>query len=742
MQEGGPDGESGDGAAVVDTALSALAVIAERQGVALTAARLAIRHGVTEKPSLDKLVAVAEAEGFRARWSRLTFEHLKTLDDAYPVILRLKDGACVIAERAVRQGNVEAIMVRDPLAPSAPQVPIDAIRLAAAWTGETVFLRRRHDAASDDQPFGFRWMAGMVIKERKLFRDVGIAALVLSVLALVPPLLYMVVIDKVLVHQRVETLIVTFAVIAVILAFETALGAIRRAMVAVATARIDARVQVAMFDRMIGLPIDFFDRTATGIIAYKLAEVRRIRTFLTGQLFSTLLDATTLIVLIPAMFLLNSILASFVLTVAAIMALVVTLYIKPMAAAYTRVMTAEHKKNSYLIEIITGMRTVKSLALEARKRREWDVRVATSVREATAVQMLSNVPQTILQPLEKLIYAGSLGLGGWLAIQDEKAIFAGTLVAFTMIATRATQPIVQIAALMQQVQEIRGAVTQVASVVNVAPEPRRVGGARPEMNQGITFSDVRFFYPDSRTPALDGVSFTIEPGTIVGVMGRSGSGKTTLTRLLQGLHQGYEGLIKLDGVELREIDLDHLRSRMGVVLQDSFLFQGTIRENILVAAPEAGVTGMIEASRMAGAEEFIERLPKSYDTMIEEHASNLSGGQRQRIAIARSLVTQPPLLVFDEATSALDPDSEAIINANLRQMAAGRTVIVISHRLASLADCDQILVMERGKLIDTGRHEDLLQRSDVYAHLWFQQNRHIAQKDRHDGTKPDAVRHG
>jgi subfamily B ATP-binding cassette protein HlyB/CyaB len=740
MREGEPEGP-GDGAAAADTALAALAVLAERQGVALTAERLAVRHGVSGPVSTDRLVRIATAEGFRARASRLTFRHLKTLGDAYPVLLRLVDGTTLIAERFVATGEVEAVIVRDPLSPTAPPVAVDALRLEDRWAGETVFVRRRHDFASDDRPFGFGWMAAVILKERRLFRDVAIAALVLSMLTLVPPLLYMVVIDRVLVHQRAETLLVVFGVVLVILGFETALGWIRRAMVAVATARIDARVQVQMFDRMIGLPIDFFDRTATGIIAYKLGEVRRVRTFLTGQLFSTLLDATTLVVLVPAMILLNSTLTLFVLGVASVMALIVALYIRPMARAYMRVMDTEHRKNSFLIEIIHGVRTVKSLALESRKRREWDVRVAASVRESTALQNLANQPQTLLHPLEKLIYAGSLAIGGWLAIHDDKAIFAGTLVAFTMIATRATQPIVQIAALMQQVQEVRGAVAQVASVVNVAPEPRRAGGARPAMTGAITFQDVRFFYPDARTPALDGVSFRIEPGTVVGVMGRSGSGKTTLTRLLQGLHPGYEGLIKLDGVELREIDLDHLRSKMGVVLQDSFLFQGTIRDNILVAAPDAGVEAMIDAARMAGAEEFVERLPKSYDTVIEEHAANLSGGQRQRLAIARALVTDPPLLVFDEATSALDPESEAIINTNLRTMARGRTVVVISHRLTSLADCDQILVMDKGRLIDAGRHEELLQRSDVYAHLWYQQNRHL-RSDGHDGFRTGAAARG
>ncbi len=742
MRDGDPEAGSGTGTAAVDGALAAFAVLAERQGVALGADRLALRHGVAGACTTAKLVRIAEAEGFRAKAVRLDFSLLAKLGDAYPVLLRLKDGTTVIAEGFVRSAHVDAVILRDPAAPTAPGVAVDALRLEGLWNGETVLLKRRHDLMAEDRPFGFGWMLAMVLRERRLFRDVAIAALTLSVLTLVPPFLYMIVIDRVLVHHRTETLLVTFGVVLVILAFETALGWIRRSMVTTATQRIDARIQVQMFDRMVGLPIDFFDRTATGIVAYKLGEVRRVRTFLTGQLFATLLDATTLIVLVPAMFLLDVTLASFVLAVSAVMAVIVAAYIKPMAAGYAKVMETEHKKNSFLIEAIHGIRTVKSLALETRKRREWDVRVAASVRSQTDLQMLANQPQTLLHPLEKLIYAGSLALGGWMAIHDDKAVYAGTLVAFTMIATRATQPIVQIAALMQQVQEVRGAVAQVSSVVNVAPEPRRAGGARPAMTGSISFSDVRFFYPDARTPALDGVGFDVQAGTVVGIMGRSGSGKTTVTRLLQGLHQGYEGLVKFDGVELREIDIAHLRSKMGVVLQESFLFQGSIRDNILAAAPDAGPEVMIQAARMAGAEEFIERLPRSYDTLIEEGGTNLSGGQRQRIAIARALVTDPPVLVFDEATSALDPESEAIVSANLRMMARGRTVIVISHRLASLVACDQILVMDRGRVIDAGRHDELLVRSDVYAHLWYQQNRHLSPEISDGRREPPAAARG
>jgi ATP-binding cassette subfamily B protein len=215
-------------------------------------------------------------------------------------------------------------------------------------------------------------------------------------------------------------------------------------------------------------------------------------------------------------------------------------------------------------------------------------------------------------------------------------------------------------------------------------------------------------------------------------MGKSGSGKTTITRLLQRLHSDYEGLIKIDGIDVREYDVDHLRRSVGVVLQENFLFSGTIRENISAAKPDATFDDVVKAARLAGAEEFIDRLPRGYETYVYEGSPNLSGGQRQRLAIARALIVDPPILILDEATSALDADSEAIVNANLTRIANGRAMIVISHRLSSLTDADAILVLNRGVVDDIGRHEELLERNDIYSSLWYQQNTHLTPAARTD----------
>jgi ATP-binding cassette, subfamily B, bacterial HlyB/CyaB len=263
-------------------------------------------------------------------------------------------------------------------------------------------------------------------------------------------------------------------------------------------------------------------------------------------------------------------------------------------------------------------------------------------------------------------------------------------------------------------------------MVNQPKEEGRSGLAlRPQIAGQIDFIEVHFAYPGTVTPALDKVSFSIPQGTIFGIMGRSGSGKTTVTRLLQALHSDYQGQIKIDDNNLSQIDIDHLRSSIGVVLQDNLLFSGTIADAIGATKPDATLEEIMSAARLAGADEFIERLPAGYKTAIQEGSANLSGGQRQRIAIARALISNPRVLVLDEATSALDAESEAIVNANILSIAKGRTMIIISHRLSSLIAADAILVLERGKVYDVGRHHELLERCDIYSGLWHQQHRHL-----------------
>ncbi|TWB39755.1 ATP-binding cassette subfamily B protein [Nitrospirillum pindoramense] len=719
------DSSTMNGAIVDHTMLTALLLVAQHHGVHLSREQL-VRTYASGEGEVQRAVLVhaADEKGFEARAVRMSWRQLMRLGRAVPAILCLKDGTALVLTGVSPSVSPPIVYVRDPATPTQVR-PVDEIALDEIWAGDIILIKPKNAEEEERGLFGLRWLIGEVLRERRIFRDVGLAALIMSLFALVPPLAYMVVVDRILVHQRMSTLVVLACGVGFVIIFDTAFGWLRRYLVAEGAARIDGRLTAFIYDRLLGLPIEVFESLPTGLINHRMNEIWRIRNFLTGQLFGTALDSLTLIIIIPAMFFMSVSLSLWVLGIACIMFLVVLAYMPIIGRYHGKVVEAETRKNSFMIETIHGMRTVKSLALEASKRRGWDSRGAQAVKANRDLAMIANQPQTILQPLEKLTYSGTLLLGCYIALSTDQAALAGSLVAFTMLASRATQPLVQIATMLQQVQEVRGAIGQVASIVNIPPEELRADhGLRPRFRGHISFEDVSFRYAGAQNKALDRVTVDIPRGSVVGVMGRSGSGKTTLTRLLQGLHQDYDGLIKIDGVDLRQMDISHLRSNLGVVLQDNFLFSGSVRENIGAARADASFEEIIEAARMAGAEEFIERLPRGYDTYLAEGSTNISGGQRQRIAIARALLVDPPILILDEATSALDPDSEAIINSNLSRISEGRTMVVISHRLTSLVDCDMIVVMERGRVYDVGTHEELLQRCDIYRHLWFQQNRH------------------
>ena len=377
-----------------------------------------------------------------------------------------------------------------------------------------------------------------------------------------------------------------------------------------------------------------------------------------------------------------------------------------------------------MVETIHGMRTVKALAIEPAQRRLWDQRSAQSINMHFRVGRVSIAGNAITDFLGKLLPVVIIVVGAQEVF--DQTLSVGALIGFQMITGRVVQPLIAIVALVNEYQETALSVKYLGEVMNHPPEGRaNAGGLRPELEGEISFDNVTFRYPGSSVSALDRASLTIPAGAVVGVVGRSGSGKTTLTKLIQGLYSVQEGIVRFDRTDAREIELSHMRRQIGVVLQENFLFRGTVRDNISAAKSEATFEEIVAASEAAGAAEFIERLPQGYNTLLEENASNLSGGQKQRLSIARTLLTKPRILILDEAASALDPESEAIFIRNLSRIAVGRTVIMISHRLSTLVNATAILVMQQGKLMDSGRHEELLTRCETYQQLWNQQTSHL-----------------
>ncbi len=684
-----------------------------------------LRIPVGTRPPPAALVEWVRNAGLWCRATRMRWRSLVRIQTNGTTVLLLNDGSAALMVRTDPARNL--VWLRDPSATvDADGVAVDELRLSQVWSGEAILIRPERGGSLDAEPFSFMWLARMVWLEKKTLRDISIASLALSLLTILPPLLVMVVLDKVVTYQSLNTLVLVSLLLVGATLFETFLGYIRRQLIQIVATRLDAKLNLHVFKKLLNLPIDYFERTQTGAIMYQLAQMTKIRDFLTGKLLSTLLDLVTLLVLIPLLAWLSPTLTWMVVGASGLIALVIAVYLRPIRKRFGIYQMAEIRKSTVLVESVQGIRTVKSLALEPQQREAWDRTTADAAAAKQDLGDISNWPQTLVTPVEFFLNRGVLLVGAYLALTDGSSVSIGSLVAFMMLSGRVASPLVGLAKLIEDVEEVRGAVGMASLVLNNRPETASPGsGLRPRFEGAVSFNKVEFSYPGSRQRALDGVTFEIPAGTMLGVVGRSGSGKSTVTRLLQQINREYEGQIKIDGSDLREINLAHLRRSFGVVLQDNFLFRGSVRENIIAGRPGLTLSDAVRAARLAGAEEFIERMPNGYETFIEEGSPNLSGGQRQRLAIARALIHDPRILILDEATSALDPESEALVNANIQRIAHGRTMVIVSHRLSSLTDCDAIMVLEQGKVLDVAPHKELLERCQVYRQLWLQQNRHL-----------------
>jgi len=663
--------------------------------------------------------------GMWARAAKMRWKQLVNMSDARPVVLFLNDGSAALMVRTDSSRNL--VWLKDPAASfESDPVAVDELRLSQVWSGMVLMLRPQRGLSQDDEPFSFQWILNLVLIEKKLLRDILIGSVTLAVLTIFPPLIIMTVVDRVVTHRSWSTLMMVTMLLVVATAYEMMIGYCRRTQILYVATRLDAKLSLYTFRRLLGLPIDFFERTPTGEIFRAMSEAGKIKEFLTGRLLSTALDFITLVVILPVLFILNPTLTWLLIACGACILLIIFAFMAPYRRLYAKYMQAEVAKGIILIETIQGIRTVKSLALEPTQRDEWDKRTAASGEARLASQTLANWPATLVVPFEAVMTRFIILIGAAMMLADGGTGSVGSLFAFMMLGGRVAGPLVSLSKLIEDAEEQRTAIAYASAVLNSRQETTNPSaGLRPRFEGAIAFNKVEFAYPGSRTKALDGVEFSVPAGTMLGLVGRSGSGKSTITRLLQGINRDYEGYVKIDGTDLREINLAHLRRSFGVVLQENFLFRGTIRDNLLAGRAGLTLTDAVRAARLAGAEEFIERMPMGYETWIEEGSPNLSGGQRQRLAIARALIHDPRILILDEATSALDPESEALVNANIKRIAHNRTMVIVSHRLSSIMDCHQIMVMDRGKVMDIGTHDELVERCAIYRHLWMQQNRHM-----------------
>ncbi|MBR3506426.1 MAG: peptidase domain-containing ABC transporter [Lentisphaeria bacterium] len=755
------------------TSLYCLASIVKHYGDDTDVGRLMHEYAISEdEPSIRLLGKIADDLEYKTKEIHVKWDKLPKIGAAFPCIAIKKDGRFVVlcgvrevpesvaypkndetdqpklTTEALLKQSAEVVPGADPEPEETKQeqAPADdkpkLVLQAAVWdpyvadghrpsveflnkeawdekfTSRIVLVKKHYSIVDENQKFGLRWFIPEFFRQRTLPAQVAIAILAISAIGLVVPLFFQIVVDKVLVNEGRVTLMTIGIGVTIMLCVNAILEYLEKYFLLYATNRIDIRLAVKTFARLLSLPVDFYERISSGVLIKHMQQTERIRSFLSGSLFYTALELLSLLVFLPFLFIYSPVLTGVVLLFTFMMALVIALLIKPFQHRLEELYMAEGKRQAMLVETIHGIRTVKSLALEPTQQRKWNDTAAFAITRYFRVAQISITAKTLSGLIEKLMFIAIIWIGA-LAVFDG-TLTVGKLIAFQMLSGRVTGPLVHIVGLVHEYQQTLLSVRMLGVVMNCPQE--QVGGSLHHQLQGeLSIENVNFRYSPDTPMVIKDFNLHISPGSTIGLVGRSGSGKTTLTKLIQGLYPLQTGIIKYDGIDIREIDRASLRSAIGIVLQDNYFFHGTVRENLSLTKKDATMEEIIYAARLAGADEFIQKMSRGYDSLLEENASNLSGGQRQRLAIARALLPNPRFLIFDEATSALDPESETMVRKNLNMIARNRTVFIISHRLSVLCRADRIVVMDHGDLIEQGTHKELLEQGGIYADFWKQQ---------------------
>jgi len=677
--------------------------------------------------SLARITRIFTDFNLKTRSVRFSWKHLSRMGAAYPALAILRDGQTLVFsgfEEDEQTGEQHLVSYHpDAQEGESPFRFWSKEDLQKVWGGDLILVKKKRTTAADAMDFGLRWFTPEIFRQKLLFSEIVLIALFMQLLALVIPLYFQTVVDKVLVNHTLNTLNVMTIGVVVIVLFEGLFKFLRGYLLSFATSKIDMRLATRTFAKLVSLPLSFFEKSLAGIVTKHMQQTEKIREFLTGNMLESVLDATALLVFVPILFLYSAQLAVVVLVFSVLIAVVIGVLLKPFYHRLMALYGAEGERQAMLVESIQGMSTVKSLALEPARQKTWDQSAANTVSTNFSVEKMATFAQSMTKTLENGMQVAVL----WFGAQDVigGSMTVGALIAFQMLSGKVSTPLIRLVELAHEYQKIHLSIRMLGEIMNRKSE--KTGGASAlsqDLKGDIGLEGVTFRYDLGGKAVLDDISINIRAGEVIGLVGRSGSGKSTITRLIQGLHLPQSGLIRFDGVDIRELDLAHLRRSIGVVLQENFLFHGSVRENIGMTNPKAGFSAIVEAAQMAGADEFIQYLPQGYDTVLEENGANLSGGQKQRLAIARALLKKPRIMIFDEATSALDPESEYIIQENLEKIAQGRTMIIVAHRLSTLRNSDRIIVLDKGRIESIGSHDELLDKSPIYSELWSLQSRY------------------
>ena len=701
-----------------ESGLFALVLMLKLHGVAAEEDQLCHRMG-TRRVGITEMLRCAKAFGLKARtigtsWARLARTPL-------PAIAALNDGGFLLLGKA----EDDEVLVQRSSEPR--PLKLKRSEFETMWDGRLVLMARRASLSDLSRRFDITWFLGAIHKYRRLLGEVLIASFFLQLFALVSPLFFQVVIDKVLVHRGLSTLEVLVVGLAAIAVFEATLSTLRTYLFAHTTNRIDVELGARLYRHLISLPLIYFQTRRVGDSVARVHELENIRNFLTSSALTFVIDLLFTAVFLAVMFVYSPLLTFIVLSAfplyIGISAVATPLFRRRLDEKFRR--GAENQ--AFLVESVTGVQTLKALAVEPQMNRRWEEQLAGYVAASFRVVSLGNVTTQAVQLVNHLVVIAILFFGARLVIQGNLTV--GGLVAFNMLASRVSTPVLRIAQIWQDFHQARLSIERLGDVLNTRPESTAgVGRAvLPPIRGAVTFDHVGFRYRVDGPEILHDVSLHVAAGQVVGIVGPSGSGKSTLAKLIERIYLPETGRVLVDGIDLAMTDAAWLRRQVGIVLQEDILFNRSVAENIALADPAMPMQRIIDAAKLAGAHEFILELPEGYETVVGERGCTLSGGQRQRIAIARALVGDPRVLIFDEATSALDYESERVIQENMRRICEGRTVFIIAHRLSAVRRANRIITIEYGRIVEDGTHDELIRSNGRYANL------HLLQAGTNDG---------
>jgi subfamily B ATP-binding cassette protein HlyB/CyaB len=706
-----------------DWGFRCLVVAARILGVPADYNQLIRAYPPTQYPNLRLLRA---AKGLNLKAKKTTGSTNRLEGMPLPAIISMKDGDVVL----LLQITPEKLLVYDPTTAekgvgARPSI-IETEKFKERWSGEAILLARRFSFAAMGEKFGITWFLPVMGRFKKLFSEVFVASFFLQSFGLITPLFSQVIIDKVLVHKGLSTLDILVVGIFIINTFEWLLSFLRSYLFSHTTNRVDVILGTKLYKHLLALPLQFFEARRVGEVIARVRELDTVRQFITGTALTVVLDILFSTVFIVVMFFYN-VKLTFVALGAIPFFVILSIFVTPvLRERLKKKFQCNAESQSYMVESVTGIGTVKSLAVEPQLNQKWEGLLANYVTSSFKAGILATFGSGTAHFIQKTSTLAILWIGAQEVIAGDMTV--GQLIAFQMLAGRVAEPVLRLASLWQDFQQVRLSLERLGDVLNFPAEPE-VSPSRTTL--GTIKGDVRiegltFRYRLDTPPVLEDIDLIVPPGTTVGIVGRSGSGKSTLAKLIQRLYIADRGRILIDGVDLTNVDPPWLRRQIGVVLQENFLFNGSVRENIATMEPGAPMEKVIAAAKMAGAHEFISELSEGYDTPVGERGTSLSGGQRQRIAIARTLLSNPRILIFDEATSALDYYSERAIQDNMKYIRKDRTMFIIAHRLSTVRDADVIIVVEKGKIVERGTHEDLIQiPKGIYHGLYKVQNDEI-----------------